>query len=162
MTSPPTVKLSLILIWGPRGILRISEKKPKSMILNFTENFQFHTRLKSNNSNIHVVEKMKILGTIFTNKLSWQLWQFGKKSKCKNATSPESLEFWLHTRRNGWALENLLSQCVRPVLCPVAQWSDNGKQKWLGENPKKRLQKCYCKKMITHIMRLYPIRVCKI
>ena len=41
------------------------------MIVNFTENFQFHTRLKLNDSNIQVVEKMKILGTIITNKLSW-------------------------------------------------------------------------------------------
>ena len=41
------------------------------MIVNFTENFQFYTRLKLNNSNIQVVEKMKILGTIFPNKLSW-------------------------------------------------------------------------------------------
>ena len=40
------------------------------MIVNFTENFQFHTRLKLNNSNIQVVERMKILGTIFKNKLS--------------------------------------------------------------------------------------------
>ena len=57
--------------WTKNQQMLISEKKTKSMIVNFTENFQFHTRLKLNDSNIQVVEKMKILGTIITNKLSW-------------------------------------------------------------------------------------------
>ena len=57
--------------WTKNQQILISEKRSKSMNANFTENFHFHTRLKLNNSNIQVVENMKILGTIFTNKLSW-------------------------------------------------------------------------------------------
>jgi hypothetical protein len=41
------------------------------MIVNFTEKFQFHTRLQLKGKNIETVEKTKILGTILTNTLSW-------------------------------------------------------------------------------------------
>jgi hypothetical protein len=57
--------------WTKNQQMLISEKKTKSMIINFTEKYQFHTRLKLNDSNVQVVEKMKILGTLVTNKLSW-------------------------------------------------------------------------------------------
>ena len=41
------------------------------MIVNFTEKYQFSTRLKRNKSNIEVVNQMKILGTIIDNRLDW-------------------------------------------------------------------------------------------
>ena len=84
----------------------ISEKKTKAMIVNFTKNFQFHTRLRLNESNIQVVEKLKILGTMVTNKISWsenceilvkkvnarmqllqKVWSFG-------STTQEMVELW--------------------------------------------------------------------
>ena len=46
-------------------------KNPISMIINFTQNYKFHTRLTLNNQNIQIVNKMKILGTIIENYLSW-------------------------------------------------------------------------------------------
>ena len=49
----------------------ISESKTKSMIINFTHKYQFQTRLQLNNKNIKIVDQIKILGTIFTNTLSW-------------------------------------------------------------------------------------------
>ena len=49
----------------------ISVKKTKSMIVNFTKDFQFHTRLQLGQQNIEVVQKTKILGTILTNTLPW-------------------------------------------------------------------------------------------
>ena len=49
----------------------ISEKKTKSMNINYTNNYQFSTRLTLNNMNIEVVDKIKILGTIITDKLTW-------------------------------------------------------------------------------------------
>jgi hypothetical protein len=42
----------------------ISEKKTKAMIFNYTDNYQFTTRLELKGKNIEIVEKMKILGTI--------------------------------------------------------------------------------------------------
>ena len=41
------------------------------MIVNFTKNHQFHTRLQLNDKNIEIVKKMKILGTIFNDNFSW-------------------------------------------------------------------------------------------
>ena len=41
------------------------------MIFNFTEKYQFSTRLQLNEKNIEIVDKMKILGTIVNNKLTW-------------------------------------------------------------------------------------------
>ena len=41
------------------------------MIINYTNNYQFSTRLSLNNINIEVLDKMKILGTIITDKLTW-------------------------------------------------------------------------------------------
>ena len=41
------------------------------MIVNFTNNHQFHTRLQLKGQNVEVVRKMKILGTIITNTLDW-------------------------------------------------------------------------------------------
>ena len=41
------------------------------MIINFTNNYQFTTRLILNNTNIEMVDKIKILGTIITDKLDW-------------------------------------------------------------------------------------------
>ena len=41
------------------------------MIINFNNNYQFTTRLLLNNTNIEIVERMKILGTIINDKLTW-------------------------------------------------------------------------------------------
>ena len=51
--------------------MEISEKKTKTLIVKFTQNYQFHTKLSLKQSNIQVVNKMKILGTVITNQLSW-------------------------------------------------------------------------------------------
>ena len=49
----------------------ISEKKTKMMLFNFTENYQFTTRLNLKGTNIQIVGQMKILGTIVNSNLSW-------------------------------------------------------------------------------------------
>ena len=49
----------------------ISEKKTKAMIFNFSDNYQFTTRLKLKGQNIEVVDNMKILGTIINTRLTW-------------------------------------------------------------------------------------------
>ena len=41
------------------------------MIVNFTEKYQFHTRLQLKNQNVQVVDNIKILGTTFNNKITW-------------------------------------------------------------------------------------------
>ena len=60
----------------------ISEKKTKAMIINFTHNYQFHTRMKLNGQNIQTVPKMNILGTIISENFSYDknLYVLNKKS----------------------------------------------------------------------------------
>ena len=51
--------------------MEILEKKTKVMIVNFMEKYQFHTRLQLKDKNIQVVDNIKILGTTFNNKITW-------------------------------------------------------------------------------------------
>ena len=51
--------------------MEISAKKTKAMLVNFTDNRQFHTRMKLKGQNVELVDKMKILGTVITNLMSW-------------------------------------------------------------------------------------------
>jgi hypothetical protein len=63
--------LDSISLWTKNQKMLLNEKKTKAMIVNFTEKYQFSTRLKLNKSNIELVNQMKILGTIIDNKLDW-------------------------------------------------------------------------------------------
>ena len=60
-----------INLWSENQQMVISEKKTKAMIVNFTQNYQFHTRLNLKKNNVQVVNQMKILGTVVTDQLSW-------------------------------------------------------------------------------------------
>ena len=57
--------------WSEHQKMQINQKKTKAMIFNFTDNYQFATRLNLKNENIQLVDKMKILGTTVTTSLSW-------------------------------------------------------------------------------------------
>ena len=50
-----------------------NEKKTKNIIFNFTKNYPFSTRLKLNDEVIETVTSTKLLGTIISNDLSWDL-----------------------------------------------------------------------------------------
>ena len=63
--------LEKINLWTENQKMLISSKKTKAMIINFTENHQFTTRMQLHGKNVEIVDEMKILGTIITNKLSW-------------------------------------------------------------------------------------------
>ena len=63
--------LNLINQWTEKQKMVISEKKTKAMLFNFTEKYQFTTRLELKGTNIEIVDKMKILGTVITNNLCW-------------------------------------------------------------------------------------------
>ena len=63
--------LNAINEWTDKQKMIISEKKTKAMIFNFTQNHQFTTRLEVKDHTIEIVDKMKILGTVIRNDLSW-------------------------------------------------------------------------------------------
>ena len=75
MANLSTVKsqeyLQTINQWNKDHRMQISEKKTTAMIFNFTDEYQFTTRLNLNENNSEIVEQMKILGTVINNQLSW-------------------------------------------------------------------------------------------
>ena len=98
--------LDRIKEWTINQKMVLNEDKTKAMLVNFTHNHQFTTRINLNGKNIDVVNQMKILGTIITNKISWnencnnlvrkanarmqllrKIWSFG-------STIPEMVELW--------------------------------------------------------------------
>ena len=72
--------LDKISEWTTNQEMLLNENKTKAMVVNFTTNYQFTTRLNLNNQNIDVVNQMKILGTIINNRLNWD-------ENCKNLIS---------------------------------------------------------------------------
>ena len=51
--------------------MKLNEKKTKNMIFNFSKNNQFTTKLNVNDIDIEVVKESKLLGTIITDRLTW-------------------------------------------------------------------------------------------
>ena len=51
----------------------INEKKTKTLIFNFTDNFKFTTRIQVKNHNVDVIKNTKLLGTILSDDLTWDL-----------------------------------------------------------------------------------------
>ena len=51
--------------------MTLNVKKTNNMIFNFTDRFQFNTRLYIIGEKIDTIEKTKLLGTVITNNLKW-------------------------------------------------------------------------------------------
>jgi hypothetical protein len=65
--------LDMINEWTINQKMQINEKKTKTVIFNYTNNYQFTTRLSINDNNIEVIDSTRLLGTIITNDLTWDL-----------------------------------------------------------------------------------------
>ena len=65
--------LNQINDWTINQKMMVNERKCKTMIMNYTDNYQFTTRLEVNNQAIEVIDSTKLLGTIISNNLSWDL-----------------------------------------------------------------------------------------
>ena len=57
--------------WTNNQKMKLNKKKTTNMIINFTNNYQFNTRLDIDGEKIDTVEKTKLLGTIISNDLKW-------------------------------------------------------------------------------------------
>ena len=73
--------------WTKNQKMKLNEKKTKNLIFNFTKKYQFTTKLKVNDKNIDIPNEAKLLGTVITDKLTWDrnTEEIVKKHK-KNAT----------------------------------------------------------------------------
>ena len=65
--------LDRICDWTDDQKMMINVKKTKTMIFNFTQNYQFSTRLKLNDETIEVINSTRLLGTIISDDLKWDL-----------------------------------------------------------------------------------------
>ena len=63
--------LDEINLWTKNQKMMINQKKSKTMIFNFTKNYQFSTRLKLEGEIMETVTDTKLLGTIVSNDLKW-------------------------------------------------------------------------------------------
>ena len=58
--------------WTKQNKMLINQKKTKTIIFNFTDNYQFTTRLQLNGESVEVVPEVKLLGIIIQNNLKWE------------------------------------------------------------------------------------------
>ena len=49
----------------------LNQKKTKQMIFNYTDNYQFTTRMSVKNENLEIVKETKLLGVIISDDLKW-------------------------------------------------------------------------------------------
>ena len=62
--------LNTINDWTTKQKLLINEKKTKTMIFNYTNKYQFTTRLSINDQPIEVIKNTRLLGTIIQDDLT--------------------------------------------------------------------------------------------
>ena len=58
--------------WTEQKKMTINNEKSKYMIVNFTRNYQFNTRLNIEGKLLNQVPETRLLGVIMDDKLSWQ------------------------------------------------------------------------------------------
>ena len=63
--------LNTINEWTEENKMIINEKKTKTMIFNFTNDYKFTTRLQLKNENVEVIEKTRLLGTMISDDIKW-------------------------------------------------------------------------------------------
>ena len=63
--------LSRIETWTEEMKMKLNVKKSKVMIFNFTEDYQFSTRLYLENTLLEIISETKLLGTIISSDLKW-------------------------------------------------------------------------------------------
>ena len=63
--------LNKVAKWTQENLMTLNTNKTKYMVVNFTRNFQFNTRINLENDLLEEVQECKLLGLTITNKLSW-------------------------------------------------------------------------------------------
>ena len=112
------------------------------MIINFTHKYQFQTRLQLNNKNIEIVDQIKILGTIFTNTLSWNE-NCANIIKKVNARMQLLRKVWSFGSTNEEMVQLWKTYCLSVLEQSCVVWSSG----LTNENKMdlERTQKTFCK-----------------
>ena len=100
--------------WTSKQEMKINSNKSKSMIFNFTRNHQFNTRLKLDDNNLEFVKSYRLLGTIITDDLSWDLntQNIVKKANARLQLLRKIASFGA----NDWDLKEIYVTFVRSIL----------------------------------------------
>ena len=69
--SNSQIFLDKIQEWTDTNKMRLNQKKSKVIIFNYTNNYQFSTRLYLQNELLEIVQSTKLLGTIVSSDLTW-------------------------------------------------------------------------------------------
>ena len=64
--------LNEISKWTNNNLMQLNTEKSKYMIINFTDKFQFNTRLSLENNPIEQVSQDSLLGVVINDKLTWE------------------------------------------------------------------------------------------
>ena len=65
--------LNTIKKWTENQKMILNQRKTKAMVFNFTDKYQFSTRLKLNDENLEIVKHAKLLGVTISDDLKWDL-----------------------------------------------------------------------------------------
>ena len=65
--------LQKIETWTSKKLMQLNTKKTQYMIINFTDKYQFNTRLELGGNLLEEVSKARLLGVHIDNRLTWQL-----------------------------------------------------------------------------------------
>ena len=122
------------------------------MIINFTNNYQFQTRLQLNKQNIEVVDQIKFLGTVITNTLSWD-------ENCTRIIKKVNARMLL--LRKVWSFGSSLYEmvqlwktfCLSVLEQSCAVWSNSLTAE--NESDLERTQKTFCKMVLGEKYRSY-------
>ena len=138
--------------WTKKQQMIISEAKTKTMIINFTNKYQFQTRLTLNNKNIETVDSMKILGTVFTNTLSWNE-NCARIIKKVNARMQLLRKVWSF----GSSCEEMVNlwktYCLSILEQSCAVWTNGLTCE--NEEDLERMQKTFCKLILGNSYKSY-------
>ena len=57
--------------WTNQKMMKLNEEKSKVMIVNYTHNFQFATRVQINDKLLETIQETTLLGTVVSSDLKW-------------------------------------------------------------------------------------------
>ena len=62
--------LDKLSIWTQENLMKLKAYKSKYMVVNFTDNFKFKTRMSSERNTLEEVNETRLLGVVINNKLT--------------------------------------------------------------------------------------------
>ena len=63
--------LENICQWTKENKMELNKEKTKAMLFNYTNNFQFSTRVSADTTSTEIISETKLLGVMINNKLTW-------------------------------------------------------------------------------------------